>query len=143
MDSEEWWNKVMVEIYLAAGANERELKKTSLAMTGEAFQLFTSKEGWELYPEIPGILGRLRDRELMLGVISNNDERVGKDYHLSFILSLVLLLYQMVKLCSPSENLGEPGNWKVFQVRADIPGGGEGEARPRVILGSTSIGRNR
>ncbi len=42
----------------------------------ELFDRFARAEAWEIYPEAPSALDRLRERGLRLGVVSNWDERL-------------------------------------------------------------------
>ncbi len=42
----------------------------------ELYHRFATAEAWEVYPEVPGVLARLRRDGLKLGVISNWDQRL-------------------------------------------------------------------
>ena len=60
----------------------------------EVFKIFGTAEPWEVYPEVPQILGSLRSQGFELGVISNFDTRFFKYFRLFiWMTTLIPLLF--------------------------------------------------
>jgi putative hydrolase of the HAD superfamily len=66
-----WWRRLLERMCELRGA-----APPSRFAAAELFHRFTTAEPYEVYPEVPGALARLRQQGLALGVISNWDHRL-------------------------------------------------------------------
>lgn len=66
-----WWLR-----FVERFAERLEAPPPSRFAAAELFARFARAEAWEVFPEVPDVLGDLRDRGLKLAVISNWDERL-------------------------------------------------------------------
>jgi putative hydrolase of the HAD superfamily len=66
-----WWRRLLERM-----CELREAPPPSRFAAAELFHRFGTAEAYEVYPEAPEALGRLRDGGLRLGVISNWDHRL-------------------------------------------------------------------
>lgn len=66
-----WWREVVRETFREVGGFPRFDDYFS-----QLFEVFRGPRGWELFPETLEVLGSLRDRGFVVGVISNFDSRL-------------------------------------------------------------------
>jgi putative hydrolase of the HAD superfamily len=66
-----WWRRFLERI-----CEHLEAPSASRFAAAELYHRFGTAEPYEVYPEVPETLGRLRERGLRLGVISNWDHRL-------------------------------------------------------------------
>ena len=67
----QWWYDVVSRVFEKVGGLEHFDEYFE-----SVFKLFSGAGGWELYPETQEVLSTLRDRGLIIGVISNFDSRI-------------------------------------------------------------------
>jgi putative hydrolase of the HAD superfamily len=66
-----WWKRFLERI-----CERLEVPPPSPFAAAELFHRFATPEAWEVFPEVPAVLARLRSRGLHLGVVSNWDPRL-------------------------------------------------------------------
>ena len=67
----QWWYDLVSRVFHKVGGLERFDEYFE-----SVFKIFSGSRGWELYPETEPVLTALRDRGLIIGVISNFDSRI-------------------------------------------------------------------
>jgi putative hydrolase of the HAD superfamily len=67
----QWWRDVVSRVFHQVGGIERFDEYFE-----KVFEFFSSSRGWELYPETKQVLGALKDRGLVIGIVSNFDSRI-------------------------------------------------------------------
>jgi putative hydrolase of the HAD superfamily len=68
-----WWKRLLERMCEHLGA-----PPPSPFAAAELFHRFGSRDAYEVYPEVPGVLAALRERGVRLGVVSNWDSRLPK-----------------------------------------------------------------
>lgn len=66
-----WWREIVQKV-LALDEADKRLEP----IFSDLFDYFGSEEGWELYPEVPGVLRELQGAGYRTGIISNFDSRL-------------------------------------------------------------------
>ncbi len=69
----EWWRNLVLRVFAQWGRFDRFDDYFS-----ELFEYFAGAAAWTLYPEVPATLAALRERGVILGVISNFDSRLHR-----------------------------------------------------------------
>ena len=70
-NEKEWWRSLVRDVF----EQVTELKNFD-AYYEELYDLFARAEAWKLYPEVIGLLGQLKSKNLILGIVSNWDSRL-------------------------------------------------------------------
>jgi len=68
-----WWRRLLERMCELKGA-----PPPSRFAAAELFHRFSTPEPYEVYPEVPEVLGRLREEGLKLGVVGNWDSRLSE-----------------------------------------------------------------
>jgi len=68
-----WWYTLVREVFSTSGGPPEEYD----AFFDELHQSFVRKELWRIYPEVHDVLGTLKVRDFVIGVISNWDLRLS------------------------------------------------------------------
>ena len=74
VSSEDWWHEVVHKVFSNLGLNDPGVLRS---ISNQLYTDYCSKEKYELFPEVHGVLRKLRQNdEIKLGIISNFDERL-------------------------------------------------------------------
>lgn len=65
-----WWHALVSAVFTEERPAEFD------RFFDEVYELFATKEGWELYPETRGVLERLKSGGLSVSIVSNFDDRI-------------------------------------------------------------------
>jgi len=76
MDSEEWWDGVIMDTFQKAGVSQRVLDTVHERVGERLYKRFATDSAWELYPEVPDLIRSLNASGIVLGVVSNFDARL-------------------------------------------------------------------
>lgn len=98
-----WWTMVVKETFREAGYEDDHLDK----IAQDLYTFFASSEGWEILPEAISTLQQITDRGVLLGAVSNFDERLEQvlnnldiRHYFQFVLSSTV-----VKCEKPSKDI--------------------------------------
>jgi putative hydrolase of the HAD superfamily len=73
-----WWRRRVLEVLEACGAAVEPGAARFGEMFSRLFEHYATAAAWEVYPEVPRVLGELRSRGLRLVVVSNFDRRLHR-----------------------------------------------------------------
>lgn len=77
ISSEEWWSMLVEKTLKDSVKNQESLSREILkSMSEHLFQLYSKKDCWSVLPGVTGLLKKLKEKDVKLGVISNFDERL-------------------------------------------------------------------
>ncbi len=71
----EWWMRIVAESFAAAGV-QADGHPAFGACFDELYAYYATAGAWTVFPEVPGVLARLRRAGVPLWVVSNFDERL-------------------------------------------------------------------
>ena len=87
----QWWNRVVHETFANAGCSDTRRMETVFEYLHDQY---AKPHMWELFPETPGLLETLSERKIVMGIISNSDDRLSDivkglkiKHYFSFILT--------------------------------------------------------
>ncbi|KAK3088351.1 hypothetical protein FSP39_017974 [Pinctada imbricata] len=101
-----WWTDIVKQTFSQAGFKGQE--ENLEAISGHLYKHFTSANAWDVLPYSHSVLQQLKDRGIMLGVISNFDSRLEK-----ILMNLELLHYFQFILTSEKVKVAKPDK-KIF-----------------------------
>ena len=88
-----WWRCLVHDVFQKVGGVPRFDE-----FFEELYELFARPEVWRLYPEVKGMLGRLKGEGFVLGIVSNWDsrlliltKRLGVEPYFDFVLASALV----------------------------------------------------
>jgi len=70
-NEKEWWKNLVRDVFEGLTP-----LKNFDSFFEDLYDLFARAEAWKLYPEVPKVLKRLKEKKLILGIISNWDSRL-------------------------------------------------------------------
>jgi putative hydrolase of the HAD superfamily len=112
-----WWKELVREIFQPWGRFDR-----FDDYFAELFDYFATPAAWSLYPEVAGTLGSLKQRGVIIAVISNFDSRLNK-----VLSGLGIAEYFDGVFVSSSVGYAKPDR-RIFEAALDEHGLGPAEA---------------
>mmetsp|Transcript_32685 Transcript_32685/g.60783 ORF Transcript_32685/g.60783 Transcript_32685/m.60783 type:complete len:366 (-) Transcript_32685:292-1389(-) len=103
IESEEWWDWVIVETFKSAGVPQTILERVHKRVGERLYDRFATNSAWELYPEVPDLIRSLNSSGIILGVVSNFDSRLEP-----ILESLGILKYFRFVLASGELGIEKP-----------------------------------
>jgi len=113
-----WWAEVVKRTALMAGGDPQDVEANVPAMTDKLMEVFRSKEGYTLYPDVIETLESLQKAGVGLGVVSNADARLRDVLH-----DLDVMNFFNVVVISEEEGIEKPSYeiWNRACARAGVP----------------------
>lgn len=115
--SQDWWQKIVSGTFAAVGMKQEGIAQQ---IGDKLYTDFAGPQNWEVYPDVIPTLQTLKQKGLVLGVISNFDERLKpilRSLKIADLFDFTLASYE-VGLCKPDPRLFQLA-LKMAQVRAD------------------------
>eukprot|EP00731_Ephydatia_muelleri_P032209 Em0023g716a len=114
---QDWWQKISSGTYAAVGMKQEEIVQQ---IGNKLYTDFAGPQNWEVYPDVVPTLQTLKQKGLVLGVISNFDDRLKpilRSLKIADLFDFTLASYE-VGFCKPDPRLFQLA-LTMAQVRAD------------------------
>ncbi|XP_002735338.1 haloacid dehalogenase-like hydrolase domain-containing protein 3 [Saccoglossus kowalevskii] len=109
LSTKNWWKLVMQRSFMDTAKDYDETKMEPVLE--KLYKEFSTPNCWELFPDVKDTLPKLKKKGLLLGIVSNNDERLPDLLHTGFDI----LKYFPVVVLSSEVQSAKP-NAEIFQI---------------------------
>jgi len=114
---EAWWAEVVKRTAVGAGANAQDVNDNLSSMMETLMNVFSSREGYTLYPDVVDTFQSLKRAGIGIGIVSNADSRLR-----DVLTDLDVMKYLNVVIISEEEGVEKPSAalWHQACARAGI-----------------------
>ncbi|XP_064405075.1 haloacid dehalogenase-like hydrolase domain-containing protein 3 [Halichondria panicea] len=123
LTSRDWWRMVTTELFVQVGVDSNELNEK---LATRVFDDFAGPANWEVFPDVEPSLKKIKQAGIVLGVISNFDERLE-----SIITALGIRQYFDFIIASVYTKCAKP-NPRIFEMALQECSGIEANASVHV-----------
>jgi REG-2-like HAD superfamily hydrolase len=76
MKIEDWWGRVIAKTLVGSGVKQADVDVALPSVVDELMKRFSSKEGYEVFPDVLPCLKGLQSMGIRMGIVSNADSRM-------------------------------------------------------------------